>query len=123
MAIVEKIPANKQLTLSVGLKDEATFANYFSLQNVELVQALKRAASGAGEKLIYLYGCVGLGRSHLAQACCHYANSFGRSSIYLPLANLVSYPSSLLEGLENLSLVCVDDFHALAGKPLWEEAF
>ena len=123
MTIIEKAPLNKQLTLSVGLKDDATFENYFSKQNAELVAALKRAASGQGEKMLYLYGVGGLGRTHLSQACCHYANQFNLSSIYLPLANLLSYSPEVLEGLEGLSLVCVDDFHVIAGLRPWEEAF
>lgn len=113
----------KQLTLSVGLKDETTFENYFSKQNAELVAELKRAASGEGQRLIYFYGVGGLGRTHLSQACCHYADLYTQNSIYLPLANLLSYSPAVFEGLENLALVCVDDFHVLAGHRPWEEAF
>lgn len=113
----------RQLTLSVGLKDAATFSNYFSQQNAELVTALKKTASGEGEKVIYFHGMGGAGCSHLSQACCHYANQSQHHSIYLPLANLLSYSPAILEGLETVSIVCVDDFHVIAGKRDWEEHF
>lgn len=121
--MTEKTGFIKQLTLSVSLKDDATFANYFSKQNAELVAELKRTASGEGQRTIYFYGAGGLGRTHLSQACCHYANQFSLNSIYLPLASLMSYSPEVLEGLEKLSLVCVDDFHVIAGQRPWEEAF
>jgi DnaA-homolog protein len=113
----------KQLTISVGLRDNDTFANYFSKQNAEVVAELKRTAAGKGERMIYLYGVGGIGRSHLSQACCHHANQCHLNSIYLPLASLLSYSPAVLEGLETLSLVCVDDLHVIAGQRDWEEAF
>ncbi len=113
----------RQLTLSVGLRDDATFSNYFSKQNAELVAALKRTAAGEGERMIYVHGMGGLGRTHLSQACCHQANQFKLNSIYLPLASLLNYSPAVFEGLEALSLVCIDDFHVIAAKREWEEAF
>lgn len=121
--MTEKTGLMRQLTLSVSLKDDATFANYFSRQNAELVTELKRASAGEGQRTIYFYGAGGLGRTHLSQACCHYANQFGLPSIYLPFASLLSYSPEVLEGLEKLALVCVDDFHVIAGQRPWEEAF
>lgn len=120
---MEKAILIKQLTLSVGLKDTATFSNYFSQQNAELLSALKKIASGEGEKMIYFHGMGGLGRSHLSQACCHYANQFQLNTIYLPLANFLPYSPVIFEGLETLSLVCIDDFHVIAGRRDWEESF
>ena len=121
--MTEKAGLTRQLTLSVSLRDDATFANYFSKQNAELVAELKRAASGEGQRAIYFHGAGGLGRTHLSQACCHHANQSGLHSIYLPLSSLMSYSPEILEGLEKLALVCVDDLHVIAGRRPWEEAF
>lgn len=121
--MVDSTLLTQQRTLGVGLKDDATFANFFSEQNAELVIMLKKAVAGDGEKMIYLYGTGGLGCSHLSQACCHYANQLGLSAIYLPLANLLAYMPQMLEDLEKLSLVCVDDFQLIAGRRDWEESF
>ena len=112
-----------QLTLGVGLKDEATFANYFVGNNSLLVQELKKTAHGEGERVIYLYGSSGQGGTHLLQACCHEAHQKQLSAVYLPLANLTDFSPEIFEGLESLNLVCIDDIHMIAGKSEWEEAF
>jgi DnaA family protein len=111
-----------QLTLGVGLKDEATFANFYPGNNAQLVTALKNAAQGNGEKIIYFYGAFGQGCTHLLQACCHEAHQNQRSSVYIPLGKNNDFSPEIFEGLESLSLVCVDDVHCIAGNPLWEEA-
>ena len=113
----------RQLTLGVGLKDEATFVNYFPGKNTQLIQELQKSAQGKGEKMIYFYGSGGEGRTHLLQACCHEANQYQLGSVYLSLASLGEYTPEIFEGLESLDLVCIDDMHMMAGKLAWEEAF
>jgi DnaA family protein len=112
-----------QLTLGVGLKDEATFANYYAGQNGPLIQELKKTASGVGERVIYFCGSGGQGCTHLLQASCHEATHYKQTSVYLPLASLIEYSPAIFEGLESLMLVCIDDVHLIAGRPQWEEAF
>lgn len=111
-----------QLTLGLSLKDEATFANFHSGKNAEIVAELKRTASGQGERVIYLCETRGQGASHLLKASCHYAHQFGHPSVYLPLAQLISLSPEVLNGLESLMLVCIDDLQVAAGRPEWEEA-
>lgn len=112
-----------QLTLGVGLKDEATFANFYAGKNSHLVTALIKTAHGEGEHVLYFYGTGGLGCTHLLQACCHEAHQHKRSAVYIPLANMHDFTPDIFDGLENLNLVCIDDIHRIAGKPQWEEAF
>jgi DnaA family protein len=114
---------SNQLTLGVGLKDEATFLNYFAGKNSLLVEELKKSARGSSERVIYFYGSGGQGSTHLLQACCHEANQNGLSSVYIPLADLIDFSPAIFEGMELLDLVCIDDVHVIAGKPQWEEAF
>jgi DnaA family protein len=114
---------NNQLTLGVGLKDEATFANYFAEKNPQLVAELKKSASGKGERFIYFSGAGGEGCTHLLQACCHAANLHHLRSVYLPLSNLSDFSPDIFEGLESMDLVCIDDMHRIAGNKEWEEAF
>ncbi|HEX4044792.1 MAG TPA: DnaA regulatory inactivator Hda [Gammaproteobacteria bacterium] len=111
-----------QLTLGLSLKDDATFDNFYPAQNTTIITALKKAASGQGEKMIYLYGMRGQGHSHLLQACCHAAHQQQHRSVYLPLANLLLLSPDICQGLESLSLVCLDDIDAIAGNAVWEEA-
>lgn len=115
------MPLPAQLTLGISLKDEATFENYYSGQNEVLLLELKKAASGQGERNIYLYGTGGEGGSHLLQACCHLAHQSSLSSVYLPLEKLFAFPPDILEGLELLQLVCIDDLHMIEGQSAWEE--
>lgn len=111
-----------QQTLSLSRKDEATFDNFYGDKNIETVAELKKTARGDGERIIYLCGGRGQGCSHLLQASCHYAHQHERSSVYLPLANLIAYSPEMLTGLETLALVCVDDLEVIAGNAQWEEA-
>lgn len=111
-----------QLTLGLSLKDEATFANFYTARNDEVILELKKIASGQGEKVVYVCGARGQGRSHLLQAVCHYAHQQQMSSAYLPLANLISLTPEVLNGFESLNLVCIDDLQLAAGRPEWEEA-
>lgn len=120
--------SSPQLTLGLQLKDEATFDNFYSGKNSEMIATLKKTASGQGEKTIYLCGARGQGLSHLLNACCHEADRNGLVSVYLPLQKLLSsqnqkkITSDILNGLESLDLICIDDLHAVANLPEWEEA-
>lgn len=116
-------PLTTQLTLGLSLKDEATFANFYAGKNAEILAELKKTASGQGEKVTYLSGTRGEGLSHLLQAACHYAHQHQLSSVYLPLANFLTFsPTDLVCGFESLALICLDDLQVIAGHPLWEEA-
>lgn len=112
-----------QLTLGVSLKDEATWDNFYAGQNDPLVQILKNAAKGIGERIIYFCGNEGEGCTHLLQACCHEAHHHRMTATYIPLASLIEFSPDIFEGLESLQLICIDDLHLIAGKPAWEEAF
>lgn len=112
-----------QLTLGVGLKDDATFVNFFAGKNQQLTHELRECARGQGERVIYFYGSGGEGCTHLLQACCHEANQARLRSLYLPFGNLNEFSPSILEGLEDLDLICIDDIHKMAGHSVWEEAF
>lgn len=112
-----------QLAMGLSLRDEATFENFVVGDNIEIRDHLRQAASGVGRKdIIYLCGTRGLGCSHLLQACCHHAHAQGASSVYLPLGQAAMLDPQMLIGLEHLSLICMDDLHAIAGQLAWEEA-
>ncbi len=113
---------SSQLTLGLSLKDEATFDNFYTGKNTEIVEELKKTASGQGERIVYLCGSRGQGCSHLLQACCHHAHQSQLRSVYLPFTNLIMLSPDILSGLEELALICLDDLHLIAGQPEWEEA-
>jgi DnaA family protein len=111
-----------QLTLSLSSKDEATFDNFYFGSNTEMIAQLQKTASGMGERVIYLCGTRGQGCSHLLQAACHHAHLHHRTSVYLPLVNLITLSPEVMNGLESLALICIDDLDAAVGHPEWEEA-
>lgn len=121
--MINKNTTQHQLTLGVGLKDEATFSNFYIGPNHQLIEVLKKAAAGQGEWVIYFYGTGGNGCTHLLQASCHEAHQNGLRTVYLPLTQLIELSPAILDGLEELDLICVDDIHMIAGRPKWEEAF
>jgi DnaA family protein len=116
----------RQLSLSVQLKDDATFDNFYAVEgqlNKQVVMALRQQLQPFGEQVIYLSGSLGVGLSHLLQAACHFAGEQGKTAQYLPLDELLDAdPTDLLEGLENLDLVCLDGLHWVVGREDWERA-
>lgn len=83
---------------------------------------LEQTASGKQKQSLYLWGESGCGKSHLLQACCKRAAENNISVAYLPMQVFRDKPASILEGLDQQQLVCVDDLHVIAGDRSWEEA-
>lgn len=114
-----------QLPLSVKLSDEATLSNFFAGPNEQAVMAVEALADpriSPADYSLYLWGAAGSGRSHLLQAACHRMAGAGGLAMYLPLADVVGHGPALLEGMEDVDLLCLDGLDALAGNALWEEA-
>jgi DnaA family protein len=109
-----------QLVLPIPLNDEASFAHFVWGRNNLLQQELQKTLQGQGERMLYLWGANGSGKSHLLQACCQALQD--DSAIYLPLGLLREFGPSLLEGLDEQDLICIDDIEAIAGDASWEEA-
>ncbi|WFF43163.1 DnaA regulatory inactivator Hda [Salinicola endophyticus] len=115
-------PGPSQLPLGVGLRDDATFANYFPGDNAPLVAHLASQRESAGEPFLYLWGGSGVGCSHLLQAACHAADAGGQRALYLPLDALGHFPPDILEEPERLDLLAIDDLQLVVGRKRWEEA-
>lgn len=118
---------SRQLPLNVRLNDDATFDNFWvgeGTANGQVISALQAFSTGQWpEHFVYLWGRSGSGLSHLLQAACHQAEASGLRSQYLPLQELKEVdPLVLLEGLEQLDLLCLDDLPQVVGLPVWDEA-
>ncbi|KTD49208.1 DnaA regulatory inactivator Hda [Legionella quateirensis] len=112
---------NKQLALAIKLNDEATLADFNWENNGLLHQQLKNMLTLKEERLLYLWGPKGSGKSHLLQACCQSVN-LKQSAMYLPLTLLKDWGPQTIEGLEEQDLICIDDIDAIANNSAWEEA-
>jgi DnaA family protein len=121
----------KQLPLAISPDINATFDNYYiSESNQAVITALQQFVMPAGscEPFIYLCGSQGSGVTHLLEATQNYSQSQSQSkpqplSIqYLPLEELKNYPpADILEGMEQLDMVCIDDLQVICGHEQWEQ--
>lgn len=111
---------SSQLTLGVGLDDDATFENF--LVGFENQQAVDYLQHDGSEKFVYLWGNGSPGLTHLLQAACHRSAEKNRSAMYLPLKEFESLSTQMLQGANSLSLVCIDDVQMIAGNKEWEAA-
>ena len=111
---------NPQLPLGLALRDSARFESFFAGPNREAIECLRLAAAGQGERLVYIAGPAGMGKTHLLQAACHHAAGHRRAGTYLPMQQLSGLAPAVLDGLEQMDLVCLDDVQLLAGDEAWE---
>ena len=111
-----------QLPLAVHRRDDATLDNFlFQEALLPLRACLDVSPADNGEPIIYLFGAIGSGRSHLLQAACH--DLPAGEALYLPLEQLLAMPAGdVLAGVENLALVCLDNIDLVVGDAAWEEA-
>lgn len=115
-----------QLTLSVQLPDDETFASFKSESNQMVVQQLTHfldqvTNSNKQVHSMYLFGLSGVGKSHLLHASCAYADTLGITSLCLSFSELTQLSVDVLDGLENIDLVCLDDIQLIAGNKKWQQ--
>lgn len=111
-----------QLPLNLRLPAHAKLETFVSGPNAGALQAVRNLAETAAERQIYLCGPAGVGKSHLLQALCRAQGERSWPSVYLPLRQMAPLGAHLLEGVEELSTVCVDDVDVVAGDAGWELA-
>ena len=105
-----------QLALDFPVEDALSFDTFVvEPWNGELVTTLAKLAEA--EQFYYLWGQPGSGKTHLLQALCNDCES----SVYVPLKKLGEHGPQVLEGLEQIDLVCVDDLDCLSGQVAWQE--
>ena len=114
-----------QMPLKIELRDEATFETFVS-PSEQLAVALhhfQQALSQPNGEAFYLFGASSVGKTHLLQAACRYLSKQGMQTVYFPLADehLPLIPDVLL-GLEQVSLICLDDVDTVIGEVSWERA-
>ena len=113
-----------QLPLMVHLPDDETFDSFKSDLNAGVVSQLKSYIEQANSKpqSFYLFGLSSTGKSHLLHATSTYAAKLGKSSVCLSCAELKDLPVEVLDGLEQIDLICLDDIELLAGDKRWQQA-
>lgn len=111
-----------QLTLPLSLPNDETFASFYAGENTALIATLKSSLAESGHHTFYLWSNSGSGKSHLLHAACSLLTEQGKAVGYIPLSRHDAFTPAVLEGLEQLPLVCIDDINAIAGIREWEVA-
>ena len=113
-----------QLSLGISLRDDATFNNFYVAEgNQQALHALREFSMDRGDGYLVLWGTRGAGLTHLLQACCHAASERRLNVQYLPLRELVGYaPEDVCDGLDKVSLLCLDSVDEICGRRNWEQA-
>ena len=112
----------RQLGFRFILNEEATFEQFFSDSYREIVCQLKEVAQNPFQKRFYLWGTESVGKTHLLQAACHEMAKVNLPAAYIPLKDYHSLSPDILQGMEQLALVCCDDVNAIADQKDWQEA-
>jgi DnaA family protein len=106
-----------QYPFDFAIQTELLFSNYFPAPaNRALLHYLRNFAQGS-ERLCYLWGNTGSGKTHLLQALCQDSDK----AVYIPLRQMLAYGSHTLDGLETLDTIVLDDLQVVAGNKEWEE--
>jgi DnaA family protein len=109
-----------QIPLPFQRFDHYELAHYLPGANAHVLKHL--TGPDAATAFTYLWGEPGTGKSHLLQAVCTRESAAGRRTAYIPLAQHATLAPELLEGMEQLELVCIDDLEWIAGAGDWERA-
>ncbi len=78
--------------------------------------------AGEHSGYIYIWSREGAGRSHLLHAACAELSQRGDAVGYVPLDKRTWFVPEVLEGMEQLALVCIDNIECVAGDEPWEMA-
>ncbi|NOT16757.1 MAG: DnaA regulatory inactivator Hda [Sulfuriferula sp.] len=98
----------QQLILDIIDPPAASFENFVTAANAELIAALHALISQADPTpQLYLWGTTGSGKTHLLQACVKLAQATGMSAAYF---NAVDFTDA---DTENLALIAVDNVEQL----------
>ena len=111
-----------QLSLPLYLPDDETFASFWPGDNPSLLAALQNVLRQEHRGYIYIWSREGAGRSHLLHAACAELSARGDAVGYVPLDKRTWFVPDVLEGMEHLSLVCIDNIECVAGDEPWEMA-
>ena len=114
----------RQLALQIQINERASLNNFFvSKNNNKTIQVLKNIlfSSDRGAQ-IFIDDLGSNGKSYLLQAICNDFSNSNNSSIYIPMKEAINLDTSILEGVSELNLICIDDVDQINKTREWEIA-
>jgi DnaA family protein len=92
------------------------FDSFYPGSNLEIYQSLQDHI----EKLLWIAGTRGSGKTHLLQAAFHQCIRLANKSLYIPMREFEQLSPEVLDDLDQLDLICIDDIEFILGSQAWE---
>ena len=118
------MPNPRQLALQIQINERASLKNFFvSKNNNKTIQILKNILLNSNNGVqIFIDDLGSNGKSYLLQAICNDFSNSSNSSIYIPMQEAINLDPSILEGVSELNLICIDDVDLINKRREWELA-
>ena len=114
----------RQLALQIQINERASLNNFFvSKNNSKTIQILKNILLDSNNGVQMFIDDLGSnGKSYLLQAICNDFSNSSNSSIYIPMQEAINLDPTILEGVSELNLICIDDVDLINKRREWELA-
>ena len=116
-ALINIIMSNpKQLTFPWNKSFHSYFESFYvDPQNEQLIASLKNISINEN---IYIYGLKNSGKTYLLQSLCNEFSKSNKSSLFLPLIDVIKYGVEIIDSIENMDLVCIDGLEIINLNPI-----
>ena len=121
-----------------NLNDRYTFENFVIGPSNKHAHAYSLAVAEAPAKTynpLFIYGGVGLGKTHLIQAICHHVKKQSQNNLNICYISSERFTNELIDAIQhhstanfrqkyrNMDMLVIDDVHFIAGKESTQEEF
>ncbi|MGD0336084.1 MAG: chromosomal replication initiator protein DnaA [Candidatus Omnitrophota bacterium] len=121
-----------------NLNDRYTFENFVIGSSNKHAHAYSLAVAAAPAKTynpLFIYGGVGLGKTHLIQAICHHVKKQSQNNLNICYISSERFTNELIDAIQhhstagfrqkyrNMDMLVIDDVHFIAGKESTQEEF
>lgn len=113
-----------QLLLPVTLNPRLSFDTFVEPESSSglITSVLKAGVTPNEFEFFLIVGGSDVGKSHLLNACCHFANKQGKTSMLMPMEQVVGLPTEIVDGLEQVDVLCIDDVDLVLNDQDWQVA-
>lgn len=111
-----------QLPLPIHQLDDDTLENFYSDNNLLLLNSLRSNFAQLHQPFFFIWGQPSSGKTHLLKAVSNDFLWHQRPAIYVPLKQSHHFSPAVLDNLEYQEAVCLDDIQQVIANPEWEEA-
>ena len=113
-----------QLCFDLTCPTEFAFDNFVGEKNKQVIHALNLCLNPENHTIwhAHVFSAQQTGKTHLLKACCHQVIARGVTAIYIDMSHFYRISPDIFQGLDQVSLVCIDNIDCVIGKAIWEEA-